>query len=189
LKRLCFFLALAFVALGSTPAVAADADLNCAYLLAPTGVTDGDVIEAELVDLGCYATFAEAVEVGTSGSVTLSADASASSLTQAELTASTSTSLLASDVLIGTEWVWSNYSGESSSYFAPQTCSAGVTWEVSYVTDYFNDRFNAGKGFGGCDRNKKFAASNFGGDVLTCTPNCADYGTLSNRVSSLRWKP
>jgi hypothetical protein len=85
--------------------------------------------------------------------------------------------------------VQTSFGGQSQDYFAPSTCSATNIWEVNYVGDTWNDRFSSGKGFGGCNHNKKFAAADFGGDVLTCTPNCNDYGSLSNQVSSLRWRP
>ena len=60
---------------------------------------------------------------------------------------------------------------------------------VADVGAFWDNVFSSGKGFGGCDTNKKFENTNFGGSVLTCTPNCTNYGTLSNQVSSLRWKP
>ena len=91
-------------------------------------------------------------------------------------------------VLIGTEYNSSGYAGASQSYFAPVTCSTGVVWEVADVGATWDNRFQSGKGFGGCDTNKKFQNTNFGGNVLTCTPNCSDYGALSNQVSSLRWR-
>jgi hypothetical protein len=109
-------------------------------------------------------------------------------LTDALLAADTIASATA-DVLIGTEFVGTNYTGTSKSYFAPETCSIGVVWDVGNVGATWDDRFSSGKGFGGCDTNKKFEDTNFGGSVLTCTPNCANYGALSNQVSSLRWKP
>jgi hypothetical protein len=91
-------------------------------------------------------------------------------------------------VLIGTEYSETQYDGTSKSYFAAVTCSATVTWEVSYVGDTWNDRFESGKGFGGCNHNRKFAASQFGGASVLCTPNCTSYGSLNNLVSSLRWR-
>jgi hypothetical protein len=95
---------------------------------------------------------------------------------------------LAADTLIGTEWTDVNYESDSRSFYANNAC-AGVTWEVPYVGDRWNDNFESGKGFGGCDTNKKFGHVDFGGGVVTCTPNCGDYGTLRNEVSSLKWKP
>ena len=80
------------------------------------------------------------------------------------------------------------YTSNSKSYLAPDAC-AGNIWETDYVGDAWNDLFDSGKGFGGCDTNKKFVHANFGGDVLTCSPSCGDYGSLRNQVSSLRWKP
>ena len=137
---------------------------------------------ATLELIGCFATYEEAIEAGLGGSVTLVPGTTVDQLSDATLAQASG------DVLIGTEWNLTNYGGESRSYFAPSTCSASLSWEVTYVTDAWNDWFSSGKGFGGCDRNRKFEGSNFGGASLLCTPNCSHYGSLSNEVSSLRWR-
>jgi hypothetical protein len=161
---------------------------NCVVQLVPiSDPNDPGPVETDPVDLGCYATYAEAVEVGTGGGTQLPAGITPSKLTQRMLNVTSDPS--ASDVLIGTEYTETDYALSSRSYFTPQTCSAGTSWEVSYVGNAWNDDFESGRGFGGCDTNKKFKASNFGGDVLTCTPSCLNYGALKNEVSSLRWKP
>jgi hypothetical protein len=172
---------------GALLAVAAPAGAlegsHCAARLEPSG-PGGEA--ATVVELGCFATYAEALVAGSAGSVHVPEGTAPSSLTDAVLAASTEP--LATSVLIGTEFDETLYLSSSKSYFASATCSASVTWEVSYVGDTWNDRFESGKGFGGCDHNRKFAASGFGGSSLVCTPNCTSYGTLNNEVSSLRWK-
>jgi hypothetical protein len=172
--------------LGLTPPAAADAADHCATMLVPIGEPVGDDFSAEPVALGCYATFEEAVEAGSSGTIDLPEGTEPEGLTQATVDASSE--FAASSVLIGTEYTQENYAQSSQSYFAPTTCSADTTWEVSYVGNDWNDNFESGRGFGGCDRNRKFRASNFEGDVLVCTPNCSNYGALRNEVSSLRWR-
>jgi hypothetical protein len=164
------------------------ASSNCAVLLVPGSVDPSGTILATEVDLGCYPTYAEALAAGSSGAIDVPPLTTPASLTDAVLAADTIASATA-DVLIGTEFVGTNYTGTSKSYFAPETCSIGVVWDVGNVGASWDDRFSSGKGFGGCDTNKKFEDTNFGGSVLTCTPNCANYGALSNQVSSLRWKP
>jgi len=94
-----------------------------------------------------------------------------------------------SSVLIGTEFNALAFGGASNDYFAATACAGTDVWDVNYVGDGLNDTFSSGKGFGGCDHNKKFQDADFSGNVLTCTPNCNDYGSLSNQVSSLRWRP
>ncbi len=170
----------------SAPPAAASSQ-NCAVLLVPSSIDTSGAILATEVDLGCYATYAEALAAGSSGAIEVSGATTPASLTDATLAAGTDST--ASDVLIGTEYDSYNYGGSSKSYLASQTCSTGVVWEVADVGSTWDNRFQSGKGFGGCDTNKKFQNTNFGGNVLTCTPNCADYGTLANQVSSLRWKP
>jgi hypothetical protein len=161
---------------------------HCAVRLTPTSIDPSGVIVATEVDLGCYPSYSDALAAGSSGAIQVPDSITPSSLTDATLAADTDAAA-AVDVLIGTEFDANNYGGASKSYFASATCSMGVTWEVADVGSTWDNRFQSGKGFGGCDTNKKFQNVNFGGNVLTCTPNCADYGTLSNQVSSLRWKP
>ena len=179
-------LATATLSMSAVPASAASS--NCAVVLVPSSIEASGAILAREVDLGCYPTYAEALWVGSSGAIDVPDGTTGASLTDAVLAADTTVSA-AADVLIGTEFVGTNYSGTSKSYFAPATCSIGVVWDVGDVGASWDDRFSSGKGFGGCDTNKKFEDTNFGGSVLTCTPNCANYGALSNQVSSLRWKP
>ncbi len=160
---------------------------NCALKLVPIGTgTRHGVVEARLVRLGCFRTFAEAIRVGSGGAIRVPAGTTPASLTQPTL--DRSTQLSGANVLIGTEYDLLAYAGNSSSYYAANTC-AGVTWEVANVGSAVNDTFESGKGYGGCDHNKKFQDINFGGTVITCTPNCSDYGVLRDKVSSLKWKP
>lgn len=187
MKRLISIFAISFTMFGLVQPARASTGSNCAYLLVPVSEDNG-VTSTSPTLIGCYDTYSEALAAGSEGSIDVPSSMTPARLTDATLAASTAAPAV-SDVLIGTEWNLNSYAGTSNSYFASSTCSSSQTWEVSYVGDTWNDRFNSGKGFGGCDTNKKFQASNFGGSVLTCTPNCTDYGTLSNEVSSLRWKP
>jgi hypothetical protein len=157
---------------------------HCAYRLV-TVERHGNVNVADPVLIGCYTTFAEAVSAGTGSRVELSAAMTPQALSDADLAQAT-----ASDwVLIGIEYYGTNLGGISRSYSAPSTCSSTASWEVNYVGDDDNDRFSSGKGYGGCDHNRKFQDADFGGNALTCTPTCQNYGTLSDEVSSLRWRP
>lgn len=166
-----------------TPA-RAEVSEHCAIRLVPLELT-GVVTNARLELIGCFATFDQALKAGTGTTLDISADLVPSAL-EAELAADISTTF---SVLIGTEYDSFTFEGDSQSYFAPSTCSSGVVWSVANVGPTWNDKFQSGKGFGGCDTNKKFEHENFAGAVKTCTPNCADYGTLANEVTSLRWRP
>ena len=157
---------------------------HCATRLVPLEPA-GAVTNARLELIGCFATFDQALEAGIGTTMDISSGLTPSSLT-AELAADFST---AASVLIGTEYDQYNFGGTSQSYFASSTCSSGVIWSVPNVGPTWNDTFQSGKGFGGCDTNKKFEHENFAGAVRTCSPNCADYGALANEVTSLRWRP
>jgi hypothetical protein len=178
--------ALIAVAAGSLLAVPAQGRTgrHCAYRLV-TIARHGSVNVTRPDLIGCYTTFSDAVAAGTNGGVRLAQDMTPSGLRNADLRVGTS----ASEVVIGLEYPQMSFGGVSTIYSAAATCSANNIIETNYVGDALNDRFSSGKGFGGCDHNKKFQNADFGGDVLTCTPNCTNYGTLSNQVSSLRWRP
>jgi hypothetical protein len=180
------FVTLTTIGLAIGPAHAAAAD-DCVVVLQPASVAPDGAIVATAVDLGCYATFADALSIGASGAIHVGDSMTPAALTDAILAADTDAAVT-SNVLIGTEYNNTAYTGSSNSYFASETCSTGVVWELADL-GVWNNVYSSGKGFGGCDTNKKFESQNFGGTVLTCTPNCGDYGSLRNRVSSLRWKP
>src|SRR5438874_10856994 len=101
------------IAVAATPAAADTAGTNCAYLLVPGGgVTASGEIVATPVSLGCYLTYAQALDVGSGGSVQVSASTTPGTLTQATLDASTTLSAT-SDVTIGTEFFQTGYNGNS----------------------------------------------------------------------------
>jgi hypothetical protein len=167
----------------------ADAGRHCAARLQPVAPKDArGVIRAKLVEVGCFATFAEALQAGSDGAIRVSADTTPARLTQSQLDAST-TVVPNVGLMIGTEFDGTSFTGISQSYFAPTQCAGDDIWEVNYVGDTWNDQFQSGRAFGGCDTNRKFAAADFSGGSILCTPNCTDYGALQNKVSSLRWKP
>jgi hypothetical protein len=186
MHRRLVIVALIAVAAGSLLALPAQgrAGRHCAYRLV-TIERHGSVNVTRPELIGCYSTFSQSISAATGGAVRVRETMTPQELTDADLQAGTS----AADVIIGVEYLQTSYGGDSTNYAATATCSATNIWEWNYVGDQLNDRFSSGKGFGGCDHNKKFAAADFGGDVLTCTPNCANYGTLSNEVSSLRYRP
>ena len=164
------------------PPVQAGIGEHCSFRLVPV-FWDGATTTASLELIGCYATYEQALEAGSGQALDAAPGVTPGSLAEDDLVYA-----VASDVLIGTEWVNTSYGGSSASFYATSTCTANQSWQVSYVGDAWNDRFKSGKGFGGCDTNKKFRHSNFGGDVIARTPNCSNYGTLAGEVSSLRWK-
>jgi hypothetical protein len=182
MKRLCRALVLVAVLTSVAQPAKADVGQHCAFRLVPLEVA-GVVTSASLDLLGCFGTYEEALEAGSGGAIA-AGDVTPQTLTDEVLPTPT---ILAS-VLIGTEYDGSGYAGGSNSYFASSTCTSSTTWQVANVGAEWNDRFQSGKGFGGCDTNRKYQHENFGGTVRTCTPNCTDYGTLSNEVTSLRWR-
>jgi hypothetical protein len=184
MKRAANAFAVIVVFVGVIGPAGATEEEHCASRLVPLEPVGGRTL-AELEPIGCFATYDQALEAGSGTTVDASASTSPGTLTE-EVASLLSTESL---VLIGTEFDGFGFAGNSQSYFAPSTCSSGVIWSVENVGAEWNDRFQSGKGFGGCDTNKKFQHENFAGNVKTCTPNCSDYGALANEVTSLRWRP
>lgn len=168
----------------AAPAIAApQEEEHCIVRLVPLSSQPDGTITAALEEGGCFPTFAQALEAGTGGEIALPEGISPGELTQSLLEDSVTA---ASDVLIGTEYDNTGFTGQSRNFFAASGCT-GTTWQVSNVGATWNDRFESGKGFGTCDHNRKFEHENFGGAVVLCTPNCMNYGSLRNEVTSLRW--
>jgi hypothetical protein len=178
----------AIVIVGLTPMAEADTLPHCVNWLEPIDTTPTGVINTPPVVVGCYETFAQAIEVASGGAADLSDSITPAQLTDQLLSEATDSVTIAS-VVIGIEYDMINFQIESEIYTGASTCSASTSYAVAYVGDALNDDFASGRGLGGCDENRKFAASNFGGAVKVCTPNCANYGAgVANQVSSLKWQ-
>jgi hypothetical protein len=161
---------------------------HCSYRLVPIGkgvAPHAIATRAELI--GCFDTYSEAISAATRGAIELPRNASPATVTDEQLAASTVDPASRGVVVIGTEWNSTGFAGSSVSYEATSTCTASTTWEISNLGGD-SDKWESGKGFGGCDTNKKFANTSFSGSSVTCTPNCSTYGSLNNQVSSLRWR-
>jgi len=183
MNRLRWTLVLVGALTGVAQPVNADVAEHCVFRLVPLE-TIGLVTSASIEVVGCFSTYQQALEAGAGHSTDVARGTTPQTLTDEPLRSPT----VAGSVLIGTEYDGSNFAGGSNSYFAPTTCTSSTTWQVANVGAAWNDRFQSGKGFGGCDTNRKFEHQNFGGAVRLCTPNCSDYGTLANEVTSLRWR-
>lgn len=171
------------ILVGIAPPAQADTGGHCVYHLVPIDRV-GIIVSAVPELVGCFGTYELALEAGLGHAVDAEPGLSPESLTDEALDSFGTTA----SVVIGTEWDGLSFTGGSKSYTAATTCSASTTWQVPNVGAEWNDRFQSGKGFGGCNTNRKFQHENFGGTVRVCTPNCTDYGTLSNQVTSLRWR-
>lgn len=161
-------------------------ELHCAWKLEPVGPGDvPGVTETVSVPLGCFTSASEAIAVGTGGVVRIPDDLAGDRLTQEILDEFGAQA--ASSFLIGREYDNTNYVNLIYEAFAPGPCTATSGWEVGYVGDALNDRFESGKGFSNCNWNYKYEHSQFRGARLECNPNCSTYGALRNQVSSLKW--
>jgi hypothetical protein len=164
-RKWMVFLSAVIVAIVPTAAIASDEGAetqeSCVVFLEPASGPEGTEF-AKPVDLGCYDTLAEAI--GATTGIVLPEDVTGAELTQEILDeAAAQADAPEAAVVIGIDWVNQSYSGEHLITETAYGCAGGVTWGTSYVTDYWNDRFESGKAYASCDRGRKFENSNYGG--------------------------
>jgi hypothetical protein len=161
-------------------------EVHCAYMLDPVGPGSTPGVTAAVPELiGCYKSASDAIFAGTGGGVRIPESLAGDALTQATLDAFGAQA--ASSFLIGREFNETSYVNLLQEYFASAACTNSSGWEVGYVGDALNDRFESGKGFSNCDWNYKWEGSQFRFARRECNPNCANYMALNNEVSSLKW--
>jgi hypothetical protein len=161
--------------------------VHCVSRFVPLGAARHGVLRGIARSMGCFESFSAAIRAGSGGAVVLPSWVTAASLTDAILEAATIRPLRGS-ALVGTEYNALDYDGSSHNYFGPSTCQDEII-EFTNLPAGEDDVYESGKGFGGCDHNKKFVGPWLAGDSITCTPNCTGYGSLRNEVSSLRYRP
>jgi hypothetical protein len=135
--------------------------------------------EGRVVSETCFPTFAEAISYATDGQTALGADTRPDALTEGMLPDGIQT-----DYVLGIDWDFINYTGNSKVWTASNGCDFSHWWTLSYVGDGWNDRTESAKGFSGCVHYRHFDAINFGVPVLTCNPNCATMGSMTDKTSS-----
>jgi hypothetical protein len=186
-RRLAQALAIGAAATAALGAQAAGVETNaagvknthCVTQLEP--VAEGQKASAS-TDGGCFATFAEAVSVATGGAVSLPANASPGSITDADVVPSAVT-------LIGIDYDGRNYRGASRLWYANNAfgCFGGRAY-VANMPGSFNNRLSSTRGFSGCGRNTSYDGYFQAGDWVRCFSSCTYVGGfMDNRTSSKRW--
>lgn len=163
---------------------------NCVVFIEPVaaGATTSKVYGAR-----CFRTFAEATAYATGGRVSLPADASRERYSSDDIDA-----LAAEESHIGTDYEDPNYScnifGPCLDWWVPN--EFGCTGGRNYVAPTmpiiggfnWNDQISSTKAYTGCSSNKNYEHINYGGAVLTCTPNCSGMGAMNDHTSSKQWR-
>jgi hypothetical protein len=143
-----------------------------------------DGSETRIASRSCFATYAESFRYATRGRVSVPNDLRPEQVTDSMVDAG-----IESVVVLGTDWDRKYYStlGWSVNWEASSTCTASLSWTVSYVGSQYNDAIESAKSYGGCHKFHHWEHSNFGGAVLICQPNCSTMGVMANQTSSLSW--
>lgn len=144
--------------------------------------------EARVVSETCFATPQEALRAASGGAVDLP-----DSLTRAQVARALDRLDgplgTASNYVIGINWDLANHAGADRIWEASSGCGPGKAWNVASIESAWNNRISSAKGKSGCDRFIHFENTTYGGASLTCTPDCATMGVMSNAASSLQFKP
>lgn len=164
---------------------AATGDGHCVMRLEHISTTGP---EAKIVNTQCFATFEEAFEYTARGRMDVSSTLRPQDLTKAMV--AEASSLFA--VVLGVNYDWQSYGGQSWIWEASSTCTSSTSWYVSNVGTGFgsaDNRFESSKAYDGCDVFKHYEHPSYEGSQHHCTPNCTTLSLLNNQVSSLSWHP
>jgi hypothetical protein len=163
---------------------------NCVVFIDPVaaGETTSEVHGAR-----CFKSFSEAMAYATGGRVKLPANASRESYSIDAINA-----IVAGESLIGRDYEDPDYScnifGPCLDWWVQNDfgCNGGrnyVAPTMPTVNGFnWNDQISSTKAFTGCSSNKNYEHTNYGGAVLTCTPNCSGMGAMNDKTSSKQWR-
>jgi hypothetical protein len=149
-----------------------------------------DVALSQVADLNCYPTFSDAIFAATEGAVLLPAKESLKEqlkVLNQELNFQKATPTPGAPYVISVDYRDASYVGTTLTFTATEPCSSTVFYELAGMPAGWNDVTSSTLGYSSCDQNIQYEHANFGGAVLTCTPNCAGFGALNDRVSARRW--
>ncbi len=150
---------------------------HCAAQIDP--VKEGEKSSA-VKEIGCYATFAEAIAAGTDGAVNLPESVTPETITEADVG-------LAARRLIGIDYDQKFFTGASMSWFANDGCFDRRAFRAN-MPAFFNNRLTSTRAFSGCRRNDSFSGLFQTGFFVRSFPNRAYIGDrLNNQTSSKRW--
>lgn len=133
-----------------------------------------------VTEMGCFATFAEAIAAATAGTVSLSLDVTPDSITESDIAPAIA-------AIIGIDYDRRSYRGRSYTWTGgPNGC-----YSSSYIANmpgHFNNRLTSTRGFSGCYRNTSYSGFFQSGYWVRCFPNCTYIGGfLNNATSSKHW--
>lgn len=145
---------------------------------------------SKIADLSCYPTFSDAIFAATEGAVLLPARENLREqlkVLNQELNFLKASPTPGSPYVLAVDYRDANYSGTTLTYTGTEPCSPFLGYELADMPSGWNDVTSSTLGYSSCDQNIQYEHRAFGGAVLTCTPNCAGFGALNDRVSSRRW--
>jgi hypothetical protein len=159
-----------------------DPGQHCAAVVEP--VRKGQEA-SKVTEIGCFASFPQAIAAATGGEVQLPGSATPESVDGTNVNTEAVR-------LIGIDYDSRSYRGRSFSWFASNAfgCLGGRFYRATYLGKSFDNKLTSTRGFGFCSRNDSFTGYFQNGFFGRCFPNCTYIGNfLNNTTSSKRWLP
>jgi hypothetical protein len=158
---------------------------HCYSLLAP--ISYNSDMPSEIIKTVCFGTFAEAMFEATNHHINLDPSSSPADLSDEIINSLDYTDLPDAQVVIGIDWDYTNYGGNSNIWVVSDTgCSPSLQYQVPTMPVGWNDRVSSSKAYSNCSF-YHYRDTYYGGPYLICDPNCSTMGSLDNATSSEKW--
>jgi hypothetical protein len=158
---------------------------HCYFLLAP--ISYNSDMPSEIIKTACFDTFAEAMFEATNHQNNLDPSSSPADLADEMINSLDYTDLPDTQVVIGIDWDYTNYGGNSNIWVVSDTgCSPSLQYQVPSMPVGWNDRVSSSKAYSNCSF-YHYRDTYYGGPYMKCDPNCSTMGLIDNATSSEKW--
>jgi hypothetical protein len=158
---------------------------HCYSLLAPISYNSN--MPSEIIEIACFETFAQAMYEATNKQIDLDPSSGLDDITDEMINSLEYTDLPDAQVVIGIDWDYTNYGGNSNIWVTPDIgCSPSLQYQVPSMPVGWNDRVSSSKAYSNCSF-YHYRDTNYGGSYVICDPNCSTMGSLDNATSSEKW--
>lgn len=177
--------AFALLSVVSLAGAESEKDIQHCFVIASPGT---EKVPSEVSEQSCFDAFAEAINVGSSGSIVLPGDAKPTDLTDAIVSEARQNATLGSTSTLSVEYLGANYTGSTLTVLGadPDGCYSHQYYMATMPTGWDNV-ISSSIGYTGCWAfHRQYI--NFGGNGINCT--CATMSDMDNDTSSLKhWRP
>jgi hypothetical protein len=92
------------------------------------------------------------------------------------------------NIVIGIDWVSSNYTSSSYTWVVSNTgCTSTTSYSVSSMPSGWDNTVSSAKAYSNCNYFTHYQNTNFGGSNVVCNTECSSMGSMDNSTSSEKW--